>query len=121
MEHFKWETVKKEVMNPKLSRRVITGEKAMVAQVFIAKGAVVPTHQHESEQIAYIMEGALKFDLEGKEVIVRAGEVLLIPSNVPHSAVALEDTLDLDIFSPIRTDWLTGDDAYLRGGHEIKR
>ena len=116
MEHFKWETVKKEVMNPKLSRKVISGEKAMVAQVFLAKGSAVPTHQHESEQLAYIIEGALKFELEGKEVIVRAGEVLLIPSNVPHSAVALEDTLDLDIFSPIRTDWLTGDDAYLRKG-----
>ncbi|MHB8655020.1 MAG: cupin domain-containing protein [Terriglobia bacterium] len=116
MEHFTWDTVKKEVMNSKLSRKVITGEKAMVAQVFIAKGAVVPTHQHESEQIAYIIEGALKFELEGKEVVVRKGEVLLIPSNVPHSAVALEDTLDLDIFSPIRMDWLTGNDAYLRKG-----
>lgn len=116
MEHFTWDTVKKEVMNSKLSRKVITGEKAMVAQVFIAKGAVVPTHKHESEQLAYIIEGALKFELEGKEVVVRKGEVLLIPSNVPHSAVALEDTLDLDIFSPIRMDWLTGDDAYLRKG-----
>jgi len=116
MEHFTWDTVKKEVMNSKLSRKVITGDKAMLAQVFIAKGAVVPTHKHESEQLAYIIEGALKFELEGKEVVVRKGEVLLIPSNVPHSAVALEDTLDLDIFSPIRMDWLTGDDAYLRKG-----
>ena len=116
MEHFTWETVKKEVMNPKIWRKVITGEKAMVAQVFIAKGGVVPTHHHESEQISYIVEGALKFELEGKEVIVRAGEVLQIPSNVPHSAVALEDTLDFDIFSPIRIDWLTGNDDYLRKG-----
>lgn len=116
MEQFAWETVKKEVMNPKVWRKVITGEKAMLAQVFIAKGGVVPTHQHESEQISYIVEGALKFDMEGKEVVVRAGEVLHIPSNVPHSAVALEDTLDLDIFSPIRMDWLTGDDDYLRKG-----
>ncbi|HEV2232217.1 MAG TPA: cupin domain-containing protein [Terriglobia bacterium] len=116
MEQFAWETVKKEVMNPKVWRKVITGEKAMLAQVFIAKGGVVPTHQHESEQISYIVEGALKFGMEGKEVVVRAGEVLHIPSNVPHSAVALEDTLDLDIFSPIRMDWLTGDDDYLRKG-----
>jgi quercetin dioxygenase-like cupin family protein len=116
MEHFSWDTVKKEVMNPKIWRKVISGEKAMVAQVFIAKGGVVPTHQHESEQITYIVEGALKFELEGKEVIVGKGEVLLIPSNVPHNAVALEDTLDFDIFSPIRIDWLTGDDDYLRKG-----
>jgi quercetin dioxygenase-like cupin family protein len=111
-----WETVKKEVMNPKIWRKVITGEKAMVAQVFIAKDGVVPTHQHESEQLTYIMEGALKFELEGREVVVHAGEVLHIPSNVPHRAVALEDTLDLDIFSPIRLDWLAGKDDYLRRG-----
>jgi unsaturated pyranuronate lyase len=100
-------------LKEKIWRKVISGEKAMVAQVFIAKDGVVPTHQHESEQITYILEGALKFELEGKEVVVRKGEVLLIPSNVPHRAVALEDTLDLDIFSPIRIDWLTGKDDYL--------
>jgi quercetin dioxygenase-like cupin family protein len=88
----------------------------MVAQVFLKKDAVVPEHQHESEQLTYIVDGALKFQLEGREVIVRKGEVLRIPSNVPHRAVALEDTLDVDIFSPIRTDWLTKDDSYLRRG-----
>ena len=88
----------------------------MVAQVFLAKDSVVPTHQHESEQLTYILEGALKFELEGREIVVRKGEVLLIPSNVPHRAVALEDTVDLDIFSPIRTDWLTRNDGYLRRG-----
>ncbi len=87
----------------------------MVAQVFLKKGAVVPEHHHESEQITYILEGALEFQLEGRTVVVSKGEVLHIPSQVPHSAIALEDTLDLDIFSPIRHDWLTGDDAYLRG------
>jgi quercetin dioxygenase-like cupin family protein len=116
MEHFTWKTVNTEKMSEKISRKVITGEKAMVAQVFLVKGAVVPTHQHESEQIVYILEGALQFQLEGKEIVVRAGEVLHIPSHVPHSAVALEDTLDLDIFSPIRTDWLKGQDDYLRKG-----
>jgi len=114
MQLFSWDGVRTEVMNPKIWRKVITGEQAMVAQVFIAKDAVVPTHQHESEQLTYIMEGALKFELEGREVVVRKGEVLHIPSNVPHRAVALEDTLDLDIFSPIRLDWLTGQDDYLR-------
>jgi quercetin dioxygenase-like cupin family protein len=103
-------------MNERIWRKVITGEKVMVAQVFIAKGGVVPTHQHESEQITYVMEGALKFDLEGKELVVRQGEVLHIPSNLPHRAMALEDTLDLDVFSPIRIDWLTGKDDYLRKG-----
>ncbi len=116
MQLYAWDKVKKEVMQPKIWRKVITGEKAMLAQVFIAKDGVVPTHHHESEQISYIVEGALKFELEGKEVVVRKGEVLHIPSNVPHRAVALEDTLDFDIFSPIRIDWLTGKDDYLRKG-----
>ncbi len=116
MQHFSWDTVRKEVMNEKIWRKVITGEKAMVAQVFIARNGVVPTHQHESEQLSYIIEGALKFELEGKEVVVRKGEVLHIASNIPHRAVALEDTFDLDIFSPIRIDWLTGKDDYLRRG-----
>lgn len=103
-------------MSDVISRKVISGDKAMVAQVYLKKDAVVPEHQHESEQLTYILEGALKFELEGKEVVVRAGEVLRIPSHVPHRAVALEDTLDLDIFAPIRTDWLVKDDAYLRRG-----
>ena len=114
MKHYTWETVRKEQMNSKIWRRVISGEKAMVAQVYIAKDGVVPTHQHESEQLTYIFEGALKFQLEGKEIVVHKGEVLHIPSNVPHSAVALEDTVDIDIFSPIRLDWLNGTDDYLR-------
>jgi unsaturated pyranuronate lyase len=114
MKQYSWETVKQEPMRQGIWRKVISGEKAMLAQVFLPKGAVVPTHQHESEQLSYILEGALKFELEGKEVIVRAGEVLHIPSNVPHMAVALEDTLDFDAFSPIRVDWLTGRDDYLR-------
>ncbi len=116
MEHFNWESVPLEKMSDVISRKVISGDKAMVAQVFLKKDAVVPEHHHESEQITYILEGALKFELDGKEVIVRKGEVLRIPSHLPHRAVALEDTLDLDIFSPIRTDWLTKDDAYLRRG-----
>ena len=120
MEHYTWDEMEKEVLSPTIGRKIVTGEKAMVAQVFLAKGAVVPEHHHESEQITYIMEGALKFELEGREVVVRKGEVLHIPSNVPHRAVALEDTLDLDIFSPIREDWLTKNDAYLRRGEREK-
>ena len=111
-----WDSIPLERMSEMISRKVISGDKAMIAQVFLKKNAVVPEHHHESEQITYILEGALKFDIEGREVIVRAGEVLHIPSHVPHRAVALEDTLDVDVFSPIRTDWLTKDDAYLRTG-----
>ena len=114
MEHYTWDKMEKEVLSPAIGRKIISGEKAMVAQVFLAKGAVVPEHRHESEQITYILEGALEFQIEGKTLVVGKGEVLRIPSNVPHAAVALEDTLDLDIFSPIRHDWLTKDDAYLR-------
>jgi quercetin dioxygenase-like cupin family protein len=114
MEHYSWETVEKEVLNEKMSRKVISGEKVMIAQISIAQGGVVPTHQHESEQLSYVVKGALKFELEGREIVVRQGEVLQIPSNVPHSAVAVEDFFGIDVFSPIRLDWLTGQDDYLR-------
>lgn len=116
MEHLTWKSVRLEQMNSKMSRRVINGEKVMVSEIMLAKDAFVPLHHHESEQISYVIRGAIKFELEGREVIVRAGEVLIIPSNIPHQAVALEETYDLDIFSPIRTDWLTGKDDYLRKG-----
>ena len=116
MEFFTWDEMEKEVLSPTIGRKIISGERAMVSQVFLGKGAVVPEHHHESEQITYILEGALEFLIEGRRIVVGKGQVLLIPSNVPHAAVALEDTLDLDIFSPIRHDWLKKDDAYLRGG-----
>ncbi len=114
MQLLSWESVEKEALNDKISRRMITGEKAMIAEISIAKGGVVPLHHHESEQLSYCVEGALKFGIEGKEVVLRPGEVLVIPSNVPHSAEALEDFRGFDIFSPIRIDWLTGQDDYLR-------
>jgi quercetin dioxygenase-like cupin family protein len=114
MEHYTWDEMDKEVLSPTIARKIITGDKAMVAQVFLAKGAVVPEHKHESEQITYILEGALLFKIDGKEILVSKGQVLRIPSWMPHMATAMEDTLDLDIFSPIREDWLKKDDAYLR-------
>ena len=114
MELFSWETVKKEVLNDKLARKVISGEKITVAQIFLAKEGVVPLHHHENEQISTIVTGALKFEIEGKEIVLRAGDVLSIPPNVPHRVVALEDSQALDVFSPVRTDWLTGKDDYLR-------
>ena len=115
MELYTWDEMEKEVLSPTIARKIISGEKAMIAQVFLARGAVVPEHHHESEQITYILEGALQFRIDGKEIVVGKGQVLRIPSFMPHAAVALEDTLDLDIFSPIRHDWLKKDDAYLRG------
>jgi quercetin dioxygenase-like cupin family protein len=107
----------KEQVTDKLSRRLVTGQRMMLAHVYLQKGAVVPWHSHENEQLTYILEGALRFSIgeEGGEVVtVRPGEVLVIPSNVPHRAEALEDTLDVDIFSPPRQDWLDKTDAYLR-------
>ena|SRR2546423_11521529 len=116
MTHTSWNDIPTETLSATISRKIFTGERAMVSQVFIRKDGVVPEHHHESEQITYILEGALKFELEGREVVVRQGEVLHIPSNVPHRAVALEDTVDLDVFSPIRHDWLAKTDEYLRRG-----
>ena len=120
MQYSSWDAIPLETMSNLISRKIFAGEKAMIAQVFLKKDAVVPLHQHDSEQITYILDGALKFELEGREVVVHKGEVLHIPSNVPHRAIALEDTLDLDIFSPIRQDWLAKDDAYLRRGEREK-
>ena len=87
----------------------------MIAHVYLAKGAIVPEHTHENEQITYILEGKLRFTLGDETIDVGAGEVLTIPPNVPHAAEALEDTLDVDVFTPPREDWLSGTDAYLRG------
>ena len=115
MKHQSWNEIPLETLSDTISRKLFTGERMMIAQVFIKKGGVVPTHHHDNEQLSYILEGALEFELDGKTLLLRAGEVLFIPSNVPHKATALEDTVDVDVFSPPRQDWLTGQDAYLRG------
>jgi quercetin dioxygenase-like cupin family protein len=107
----------REKVSAMLDRRLITGDRMMLAHVYLKQGCVVPKHSHENEQITYILEGALRFWIgedEKKEVVVRAGEVLHIPSHVPHKAEAIEDTLDVDIFSPPREDWLNKTDSYLR-------
>ena len=116
--HFRWDDIPKEKLNDLLDRRLITGERMMLAHVYLKKGCLVPRHSHENEQLTYVLEGALHFWLgedEKEEVVVRAGEVLTVPSNLPHKALALEDTLDVDVFCPPRQDWLDGTDAYLRG------
>jgi quercetin dioxygenase-like cupin family protein len=113
----RWEDVERETVTPLLDRKLITGDRMMMAQVFLKKGCVVPRHQHHNEQLTYIQEGCRRFWIgedEGEIQDVRAGEVLYIPANVWHKAEALEDTLDLDVFSPPREDWLNKTDAYLR-------
>jgi len=113
----RWDDMPKERVSDLLERRLITADRMMLAHVYLNKGCIVPKHSHENEQITYILEGALHFWLgedEQEQIVVRAGEVLLIPSNLPHKAEALEDTLDVDIFSPPRQDWLDKTDDYLR-------
>lgn len=114
---YRWEEMPREKVSPMLDRRLVTGDRMMLAHVYLKQGCVVPRHSHENEQFTYILEGALRFWIgedEKEEVVVRAGEVLHIPSNVPHKAEALEDTLDVDVFSPPREDWLNKTDSYLR-------
>jgi quercetin dioxygenase-like cupin family protein len=115
-----WNTVEHEKLNDLIDREMVVGERLMLARVFLKKGAHVPRHHHHNEQVTYIMEGALKFAIDGKEIVVRAGEVLCIPSNMPHEAWALEDTLDLDVFNPPREDWLNKSDNYLRNDVPMK-
>ena len=115
VKHFKWDAMPKEAVTDVIDRRLVTGERSMLAHVYLKKGSVVPQHSHDNEQFTYILDGALHFYIgadESEEVIVRTGEVLHIPSNVPHKAIALEDTVDLDVFTPIRQDWLDGTDSY---------
>ena len=114
---YRWEELPREKVSAMLDRRLITGDRMMLAHVYLKKGCIVPKHAHENEQITYILEGELRFRIgedQQQEIVVAAGEVLHIPSNVPHMAEALEDTLDVDIFSPPRQDWLEKTDSYLR-------
>jgi len=115
LQHLKWNAVELEQLNPLLQRQFIVGRDIMIARVLLKKGCVVPRHRHVNEQVTYILEGALKFSIDGREIIVRSGEVLTIPPNVPHRAEAIVDTVDLDVFNPPRADWINKDDSYLRG------
>lgn len=116
LKHIPWGKVERERLNPLLDRQMLCGEKVMLARVLLKKGAHVPLHHHHNEQVTYILEGALKFAVDGKEIVVRAGEVLCIPPDMPHEAWAVEDTVDLDVFTPPREDWLNRTDDYLRRG-----
>ena len=119
--HLKWDDLVKERVTDSISRRIVTGDRSMVAHIYLDKGAVVPKHAHDNEHITYILSGALRFWIgeDGSEVVdVRAGEVLHIPSNVPHRAEALGDTVDVDFFTPPRQDWLDGTDSYFHDSPE---
>ena len=114
---FRWNEIPREKLNDLLERQMITGERVMLTHIYMKKGAVVPMHQHENEQLSYLLEGKLRFWVGSEEdppVIVQAGEVLRLPSNVPHRAEAVQNSLAIDIFSPPRQDWLDGTDDYLR-------
>ena len=112
----RWSEIKEEKLNDKISRKLAVGQNSMIGRLRLAKGAVVPPHKHVSEQITLVITGAIQFTIGRNDITVGAGEVLVIPPNVVHSAVALEDTDDYDCFSPLREDWLSGDDVYLRTG-----
>jgi quercetin dioxygenase-like cupin family protein len=112
--HITWSPVEVEQLNPLLGRHFVVGQNIMLARVLLKKGCIVPEHSHPNEQLTYIAEGVLKFWIDGKEIVVKAGELLTIPPNMPHKAEALEDTVDFDVFTPPRADWMSGSDAYLR-------
>jgi quercetin dioxygenase-like cupin family protein len=108
----RWDEIALDKVTEMLSRKIVSGEREMLVQVYIKRGCLVPMHAHDSEQMTYVLQGALKFLINGEEITVREGEVLHIPSWVPHQAEALEDTFEIDLFSPIRQDWLDGTDSY---------
>jgi quercetin dioxygenase-like cupin family protein len=114
LKYIPWNTVPLEDLNPLFQRQFVVEEDIMVARVLMKKGCIVPLHSHYNEQLTYILEGALKFWIDGKEIVVHAGEVLTIPRNMPHKAEALQDTVDLDVFNPPRADWINKTDQYLR-------
>src|ERR1700728_4751975 len=115
LQHIPWRTIPLEDLNPLLQRQFVVGQEIMLARVLLKKGCIVPEHSHHNEQVTYILDGALKFWVDGQEIVVHAGEVLCIPANMPHQAEALEDTVDLDVFTPPRADWINNSDQYWRG------
>jgi quercetin dioxygenase-like cupin family protein len=115
LQYIPWHAIPLEDLNPLLQRQFVVGQEIMLARVLLKKGCIVPEHSHHNEQLTYVLEGALKFWIDGKEIVVNAGETLCIPSSMPHKAEALEDTVDLDVFNPPRADWINKTDQYLRG------
>ena len=106
----RWDEIALEKVTEMISQKLVSGEREMLAQIYLKRGAMVPMHSHDSEQMTYVLQGALRFLVDGEEIVVREGEVLHIPSGSPHQAEALDDTFELDVFSPIRADWLEEND-----------
>ena len=102
----RWDEIALDKVTEMVSQKIVAGDREMVAQIYLKRGALIPMHAHDSEQMVYVLQGALKFLIGGEEITVREGEVLHIPSGVEHQAEALEDTFELDFFSPIRREWL---------------
>ncbi len=115
VQHYNWSAIPLEQLNPSISRQVIHGETMTLARIRLRRGGVVPLHQHTNEQISTVESGRLRFVISGEERILESGQTLTIPPNAPHLVEALEDSQVLDVFSPVREDWIRGDDAYLRG------
>jgi quercetin dioxygenase-like cupin family protein len=114
MQVHRWESIEHEVMTPQIARRVVHSARMTTARIYLRKGAVVPRHSHDNEQISHVLEGKLLFEFDDASYEVAAGEVMEIPPHAPHRVTALEDSLAMDVFAPVREDWLSGDDAYLR-------
>ena len=113
----RWDEIALEKVTEMISRKIVAGGREMLAQVYLKKGALVPKHSHESEQMTYVLQGGLRFLIAGEELIVREGEVLHIPSGMAHQAEALADTFELDVFSPVRRDWLTNEPRDASSAH----
>jgi quercetin dioxygenase-like cupin family protein len=112
--HQRWSDIPAEQINPFISRQFICGERVTIARFELARGGVVPRHVHENEQVSYIVSGALKFVLDDREIVVRGGELIQIAPNVPHAAEVVEDCVAIDVFSPVRQDWIDKTDTYFR-------
>ena len=114
MKIHRWDEIEREQMTPEIARQVVHADRMTIARIYLKKGSVVGRHHHEHEQVSYVLEGRLRFDFDGEEKVVGAGELMQIDSQRPHLVEALEDSVALDLFQPVRDDWLRGDDAYLR-------
>jgi quercetin dioxygenase-like cupin family protein len=114
MKHQRWNDIEHEELSPGIARRVLHGDGLTVARIYLKKGAIVPLHSHHNEQLSYVLEGRLRFDFPNHQQVVAAGEMMQIAANEPHEVEALEDSVALDVFQPVREDWLRGDDSYLR-------
>lgn len=114
MEKHTWESIDLERLMPGISRRVVHSGRMTTARIYMDKGAVVPRHSHDNEQLSHILDGKLRFEFDGETIEAVAGDVVEIPSDAPHRVVAIEDSVAMDVFAPVRQDWLRGDDAYLR-------